>query len=148
MPFWVRPAPSDAALSAWSNLTRPLPHRCPRRRLQPRSRLRTGRPLEAACPVRRQRFQCRHPRKRLKAQGLGEIEVVHGTAGTVRVSTHPEVDFVVSAIVGVAGLEATYEAVKAGKTSARQQRMSGRRRRAHHRRSRKQRNLCFHRQRT
>jgi 1-deoxy-D-xylulose-5-phosphate reductoisomerase len=31
------------------------------------------------------------------------------------VATHPEVDFVVSAIVGVAGLEATYEAVKAGK---------------------------------
>ncbi len=30
-------------------------------------------------------------------------------------ATHPEVDFVVSAIVGVAGLEATYEAVKAGK---------------------------------
>lgn len=55
-------------------------------------------------------------RKKLKAQGCGEIEVVHGSAGTVRVSTHPEVDFVVSAIVGVAGLEATYEAVKAGKT--------------------------------
>ena len=55
-------------------------------------------------------------RTRLKAQGLGAIEVVHGTAGTVRVSTHPDVDFVVSAIVGVAGLEATYEAVKAGKT--------------------------------
>ena len=36
--------------------------------------------------------------------------------GTVRVATHPDVDFVVSAIVGVAGLEATYEAVKAGKT--------------------------------
>jgi 1-deoxy-D-xylulose-5-phosphate reductoisomerase len=54
-------------------------------------------------------------RMRLKAQGLGDIEVVHGSAGTVRVSTHPEVDFVVSAIVGVAGLEATYEAVKAGK---------------------------------
>ena len=31
-------------------------------------------------------------------------------------STHPDADFVVSAIVGVAGLEATYEAVKAGKT--------------------------------
>lgn len=31
-------------------------------------------------------------------------------------ATHPEVDFVVSAIVGVAGLEATYEAVRAGKT--------------------------------
>jgi 1-deoxy-D-xylulose-5-phosphate reductoisomerase len=29
---------------------------------------------------------------------------------------HPDADFVVSAIVGVAGLEATYEAVKAGKT--------------------------------
>jgi 1-deoxy-D-xylulose-5-phosphate reductoisomerase len=45
-----------------------------------------------------------------------DIEVVSGTAGTVRVATHPEVDFVVSAIVGVAGLEATYEAVKAGKS--------------------------------
>jgi 1-deoxy-D-xylulose-5-phosphate reductoisomerase len=54
-------------------------------------------------------------RKRLKSEGLGEIEVVHGAAGTVRVATHPEVDFVVSAIVGVAGLEATYEAVRAGK---------------------------------
>jgi 1-deoxy-D-xylulose-5-phosphate reductoisomerase len=55
-------------------------------------------------------------RARLKQAGLKEIEVVHGTAGTVAVATHPEVDFVVSAIVGVAGLEATYEAVKAGKT--------------------------------
>ncbi len=54
-------------------------------------------------------------RARLKGEGLGEIEVVHGAAGTVRVATHAEVDFVVSAIVGVAGLEATYEAVKAGK---------------------------------
>jgi 1-deoxy-D-xylulose-5-phosphate reductoisomerase len=34
----------------------------------------------------------------------------------VQVATHPEADFVVSAIVGVAGLEATYEAVRAGKT--------------------------------
>ncbi len=40
---------------------------------------------------------------------------MHGAAGTVRVATHAEVDFVVSAIVGVAGLEATYEAVRAGK---------------------------------
>src|SRR5579864_7086039 len=54
-------------------------------------------------------------RARLKKEGLGEIEVVHGPAGTVRVATYPEVDFVVSAIVGVAGLEATYEAVRAGK---------------------------------
>ncbi len=54
-------------------------------------------------------------RSQLKQAGLGEIEVVYGSRGTVAVSTHPEVDFVVSAIVGVAGLEATYEAVKAGK---------------------------------
>src|SRR3981081_1139413 len=52
---------------------------------------------------------------RLKIEGLSEIEVVHGAAGTVRVATHPDVDFGVSAIVGVAGLEATYEAVRAGK---------------------------------
>ncbi len=54
-------------------------------------------------------------RSRLKKEGLSEIEVAHGAAGTVRVATHAEVDFVVSAIVGVAGLEATYEAVRAGK---------------------------------
>src|SRR5689334_3692470 len=54
--------------------------------------------------------------QQLTRAGLGDIEVVSGSAGTVRVATHPEVDFVVSAIVGVAGLEATYEAVKAGKT--------------------------------
>ena len=34
----------------------------------------------------------------------------------MKVATHRDADFVVSAIVGVAGLEATYEAVKAGKT--------------------------------
>ncbi len=55
-------------------------------------------------------------RTRLRDAGLNEIEVVHGAAGTVRVATHPDVDFVVSAIVGVSGLEATYEAVKAGKS--------------------------------
>ena len=55
-------------------------------------------------------------RSRLKAKALAEIEVVHGSAGTVRAATHPEVDFVVSAIVGVSGLEATYEAVRAGKS--------------------------------
>jgi 1-deoxy-D-xylulose-5-phosphate reductoisomerase len=53
--------------------------------------------------------------RRLKAEGLGHIEVVFGQPGTVRVATHPEVDFVVSAIVGVAGLKATYQAVRAGK---------------------------------
>jgi len=55
-------------------------------------------------------------RSRLKEAGLGQIEVVYGAAGAVRVATHAQVDFVVSAIVGVAGLEATYEAVRAGKT--------------------------------
>lgn len=54
--------------------------------------------------------------QRLKSAGITGIEVVHGTAGTVHVATLPAVDFVVSAIVGVAGLEATYAAVKAGKT--------------------------------
>jgi 1-deoxy-D-xylulose-5-phosphate reductoisomerase len=55
---------------------------------------------------------------KLKTKGIGSdaIEVVHGAAGNVRVATYPDVDFVVSAIVGVAGLEATYEAVKAGKS--------------------------------
>ena len=52
---------------------------------------------------------------RLKTAGLPEIEVVHGSAGTVACSTHPEADFVVSAIVGVAGLEATHAAILAGK---------------------------------
>src|SRR6266851_9662309 len=41
-------------------------------------------------------------RARLKRVGLTEIDVVHGAAGTVKVATHPEADFVVSAIVGVA----------------------------------------------
>ena len=54
-------------------------------------------------------------RAKLRHGGLAGIEVVHGSAGTVRVATHPDVDFVVSAIVGVAGLKATYEAVRAGK---------------------------------
>jgi 1-deoxy-D-xylulose-5-phosphate reductoisomerase len=53
---------------------------------------------------------------RLKQAGLSNIEVLHGPAGIIRVATHPEADFVVSAIVGVSGLEATYEAVRAGKT--------------------------------
>jgi len=54
-------------------------------------------------------------RARLKKEGRGGIEIVHGPAGAVRVATHADVDFVVSAIVGVAGLEATYEAVRSGK---------------------------------
>ena len=53
--------------------------------------------------------------RQLQQRGHTGTEVVHGTAGTVRVATHPAADFVVSAIVGVAGLEATYAAVQAGK---------------------------------
>ncbi len=53
---------------------------------------------------------------RLRQAGMSGIEVAFGPEGTVKVATHREADFVVSAIVGVAGLKATYEAVRAGKT--------------------------------
>ena len=52
---------------------------------------------------------------RLHQAGVSEIETVYGTAGTIACSTLPEADFVVSAIVGVAGLEATHAAILAGK---------------------------------
>lgn len=53
-------------------------------------------------------------RGRLEASGV-QTEVCSGADGAVKVATHPDANFVVSAIVGVAGLEATYEAVRAGK---------------------------------
>jgi 1-deoxy-D-xylulose-5-phosphate reductoisomerase len=52
---------------------------------------------------------------KLKEAGISGVEVVHGTKGTVACSTLPEADFVVSAIVGVSGLEATHAAILAGK---------------------------------
>ena len=52
---------------------------------------------------------------RLRRSGVTGIEVVYGTQGTVACATLPETDFVVSAIVGVAGLEATHAAILAGK---------------------------------
>ena len=52
---------------------------------------------------------------KLKEAGISGVEVVYGTAGTVACSTLPQADFVVSAIVGVAGLEATHAAILAGK---------------------------------
>ena len=52
---------------------------------------------------------------RLRAKSITGVEVVWGTAGTIACATHPEADFVVSAIVGVAGLEATHAAILAGK---------------------------------
>ncbi len=52
---------------------------------------------------------------KLRQAGVSGIEVVYGTAGTVACSTRSDVDFVVSAIVGVSGLEATHAAILAGK---------------------------------
>ena len=42
-------------------------------------------------------------------------EIRYGAKARVEAATHPDADFVMSAIVGVAGLEATYEAVRLGK---------------------------------
>ena len=52
---------------------------------------------------------------KLRLAGVTGVEAVHGTAGTIASSTHPEADFVVSAIVGVSGLEATHAAILASK---------------------------------
>jgi 1-deoxy-D-xylulose-5-phosphate reductoisomerase len=52
------------------------------------------------------------------ANGAGLPEIMHGRQGLLSVATHPEADTVVSAAVGVVGLEATYAAVQAGKRVA------------------------------
>jgi 1-deoxy-D-xylulose-5-phosphate reductoisomerase len=52
---------------------------------------------------------------RLKEAGITGVQVAYGTEGTVACATHPGANFVVSAIVGVAGLEATHAAILAGK---------------------------------
>ena len=52
---------------------------------------------------------------RLRHADMTGIDVVSGSAGTVHAATLPQVDFVISAIVGVAGIEATYAAILAGK---------------------------------
>ena len=57
-------------------------------------------------------------RERLQASGLERgrwPELRTGARARVEAAVAPEVDFVMSAIVGVAGLEATYEAVRMGK---------------------------------
>lgn len=54
-------------------------------------------------------------RTRLSSAGI-DVPVLSESEGSVQVATHPDANFVVSAIVGVAGLEATYEAVRAGKS--------------------------------
>ena len=53
--------------------------------------------------------------KRLRQAGVAGVDVVYGTEGTVACSTLDDADFVVSAIVGVSGLEATHAAILAGK---------------------------------
>jgi 1-deoxy-D-xylulose-5-phosphate reductoisomerase len=56
---------------------------------------------------------------RLRAEPLDRLpEIQHGNAGLIAVATHPGSTTVVSAAVGVVGLEATYAAVKAGKQVA------------------------------
>jgi len=56
---------------------------------------------------------------RLRAKGLSSMPAIHhGPEGMLSVGTHPQADMVVSAAVGVVGLEATYEAVKLGKSVA------------------------------
>jgi 1-deoxy-D-xylulose-5-phosphate reductoisomerase len=46
------------------------------------------------------------------------IEIVYGVEGLIRVATHPEVDQVVSALVGAVGLIPTLSAIKTGKAIA------------------------------
>jgi len=48
----------------------------------------------------------------------GSVEIVHGVEGLIRVATHPEVDQVVSALVGAVGLIPTLSAVRSRKAVA------------------------------
>jgi len=61
---------------------------------------------------------CTHLTRRLTELGLTKSawpEIAHGPAARVAAAVAPEAAFVMSAIVGVAGLEATYAAVRAKK---------------------------------
>jgi len=56
---------------------------------------------------------------RLRAKGISPLPAIHhGREGMLAVATHSNAEIVVSAAVGVVGLEATYEAVKLGKRVA------------------------------
>jgi 1-deoxy-D-xylulose-5-phosphate reductoisomerase len=58
-------------------------------------------------------------RERLKASGHSPLpEIQHGPEGLRAVATHPDAEMIVSAAVGVVGLEATYEAIRCGKAIA------------------------------
>ena len=56
--------------------------------------------------------------RRLTQRGIPVPDLLSGPAGMTAVASDPEVDLVVSATVGVAGLPATYEAVRLGKRVA------------------------------
>lgn len=57
--------------------------------------------------------------RRLRERNLTPFpEIHHGREGMLAVGTHPHAEIVLSAAVGVVGLEATYEAVKLGRTVA------------------------------
>jgi 1-deoxy-D-xylulose-5-phosphate reductoisomerase len=57
--------------------------------------------------------------KRLREKGIAPMPAIHhGREGMRAVGTHAAADIVVSAAVGVVGLEATYEAIKLGKSVA------------------------------
>jgi 1-deoxy-D-xylulose-5-phosphate reductoisomerase len=53
-----------------------------------------------------------------KLPGRYRPKIVDGLEGLIEVATHPETDLVVSAIVGVAGLVPTFEAIESGKSIA------------------------------
>jgi len=55
----------------------------------------------------------------LRGKGISPLPAIHhGREGMLAVGTHSKAEIVVSAAVGVVGLEATYEAVKLGRTVA------------------------------
>jgi 1-deoxy-D-xylulose-5-phosphate reductoisomerase len=55
----------------------------------------------------------------LRTKGFSPLPAIHhGREGMLAVGTHSRAEIVVSAAVGVVGLEATYEAIKLGKTVA------------------------------
>ena len=77
--------------------------------------------LETLCLKHKPRFavvadqpSARHLQERLLAAGL-ETRVLAGEEGLCEVAGHPEVDAVMAAIVGAAGLRPTLAAVRAGK---------------------------------
>ncbi len=71
----------------------------------------------ALCAELRNRLvQAQSSQPPVSRQGFPEIQ--WGPAGMLSVATHPQADIVISAAVGVVGLEATYAAVKSGKQVA------------------------------